>query len=68
MQVQSPVGEFPVALVGFELDGPIPKLRMDMGAWRSRVSFDRGDLPLLAALLTVLALVFLGGRRSARRI
>jgi hypothetical protein len=68
VQVQSPVGEFPVALVGVKLDGPVPRVQLAMGAWRSHVSFDRGDLPLLVALVTILALVFVGGRRSAPRI
>lgn len=66
MRVQSPVGEFPVTLVGAKLEHGRPTVEMAMGAWRSRVSLERADAPLLAALLLLLAAVFAAGRRTAR--
>jgi hypothetical protein len=65
MRIQSPVGEFPVTLVGVSAERGAPKIDMAMGAWRSRVSFDRGDYPLLVVLAAAVLLVFLAGRRSA---
>jgi hypothetical protein len=64
MRVQSPVGEFPVTPVAVHLKGGAPSVELAMGAWRSRVSLTRQDGPLIAAVLAVLALVYLAGRRS----
>lgn len=64
MRVQSPVGEFPVSPTGIGLANGVPCVDVSMGAWRSRVSFTREDLSLLALVTAVLLLVFFAGRRS----
>jgi hypothetical protein len=67
MRVQSPVGQFPVHVVGIGLRHGRPTVEIAMGAWRSRVWFERTDVPLIAAVLLLLASVFAAGRRSASR-
>ena len=66
MQVQSPVGTFPLRVAGVRLDGRTLKLETYLGAWRSEVTLDRSDAPLAAAALGLLALAFALGRRSGR--
>jgi len=66
MQVQSPVGTFPLRVAGVRLHGRSLKVDTYLGAWRSEVTLDRSDVRLAAALVGLLALVFAVGRRSAR--
>jgi hypothetical protein len=65
MRVQSPVGEFPVTLAGVSVEKGTPSLDLSMGVWRSRVSLERRDYPLLGLLLTAAVCIFLAGRRSS---
>ena len=66
MQVQSPVGTFPLRVAGVRLEGRSVKVDTYLGAWRSEVTLDRADARLVAAACAVLVLVFTLGRRSAR--
>ena len=66
MQVQSPVGTFPLRVAGVRFQGSSLKVDAYLGAWRSEVTLDRSDAPLAAAALGLLALVFALGRRSAQ--
>jgi hypothetical protein len=66
MQVQSPVGTFPLRVAGVRLQGGSLKVDTYLGAWRSEVTLDRRDARLAAAAFGFLALVFVLGRRSAR--
>ena len=65
MQVLSPVGTFPLKITHASLRGRRPTFEAAMGAWRSEVTLDRGDLPLAAGALAALALAFAAGRLSA---
>jgi hypothetical protein len=67
MQVKTPVGTFPLHLVGIRVDTGRPTLDTAMGAWRSEVTAERSDAPLAALLLAVLAAMFLLGRASSGR-
>jgi hypothetical protein len=66
MQVQSPVGTFPLRFAGVRLQGRSLRVDTRLGAWRSEVTLERSDAPLAAAALGLLALVYALGRRSAR--
>jgi hypothetical protein len=66
MQVQSPVGSFPLRVAGVRLQGRSLKVDTYLGAWRSEVTLDRTDARLAAVVFGLLALVFALGRRSAR--
>jgi hypothetical protein len=66
MQVQSPVGTFPLRLAGVRLKGRTLRIDTYLGAWRSEVTLDRSDARLAAATAAIVALVFALGRRSAR--
>ena len=63
MRVQSPVGEFPVKIVSVRLDRGRPELHVAMGAWRSKVSLERADVPLVGSILLLLAAIFVAGGR-----
>jgi hypothetical protein len=65
MRVQSPVGTFPVRVVGARLEGTSPCVETTMGAWRSEVRFERSDAPFAVIALAILLLAFLAGRQSA---
>ena len=65
MQVQSPVGTFPLRLVGVRLQGHSLKVDTYLGAWRSEVTLDRSDARLAAAVFALLGLAFALGRTSA---
>jgi len=65
MQVRSPVGTFPVRITGAGIAGGVPRIKTAMGAWRSEISLDRGDVPLLIAAAGALVAAFVLGRRSA---
>lgn len=62
MQVQSPVGTFPLRITGVRIDGGVPRLQTAMGVWRSEVALDRSDAPLLLAAAAALTAAFLLGR------
>jgi hypothetical protein len=66
MQVQSPVGTFPLRITHARIAGGVPRLDAAMGAWRSEVALDRHDLPLIAAVTATLAAAFVLGRLSRR--
>ena len=66
MQVQTPVGTFPLRIAGVRLQGSSLKVDSYLGAWRSEVTLDRSDAPLAGAAFGLLTLVFALGRRSAR--
>ncbi len=65
MQVQSPVGTFPLRVAGVRLQRGSLKVDTYLGAWRSEVTVDRSDARLAVAVLGLLAIVFALGRRSA---
>ena len=67
MQVLSPVGTFAIRPTGIAVNRDGVVLHVAMGAWRSRVVFDRRDLPLAAAAIGVAGLLFTMGRASAGR-
>lgn len=69
MQVLSPVGRFRVSADGIRIrDGQLI-VKASLGAWRSEVTLEKADLPLLSAVVGIagglLAAAFGAGRRSA---
>lgn len=67
MRVQSPVGTFPVRIVGAHLEGTTPCVDATMGVWRSEVRLEPRDVPLVGLALALLVSAFLAGRRSGSR-
>jgi hypothetical protein len=66
MQVRSPVGTFPVHITAARIGRGGLTLATTMGAWRSEISLDRRDLPLLAGGVALLAAAYALGRLTAR--
>lgn len=64
MQVRSPVGTFPLRITGARIADGAPRFDTAMGAWRSEVALDRGDVPLVTAAAAALAVAFVLGRYS----
>ncbi|HEX3929394.1 MAG TPA: hypothetical protein VHW64_01730 [Nocardioides sp.] len=67
MQVLSPVGRFRVSLGGVRMDRGRPVLDVRMGAWRSEVTLEPRDLPLLGAAAGIVACAAWGGWRAGLR-
>ncbi|MGE0218306.1 hypothetical protein [Mycolicibacterium sp.] len=69
MQVLSPVGRFRVSADGLRIRNGQLVVKASLGAWRSEVTLERADLPLLSAVVGVggglLAAAFGAGRWSA---
>ena len=68
MRVLSPVGTFPMRLRGVRWGSGGPVIDAAMGAWRSQVSLELRDLPLIGAAVGIVATAFLLGRLSPRRV
>jgi len=66
MQVQSPVGTFPLKVRRVRIQDGAVRVDTALGAWASEVRFDRADAPLVGAALGTLVLSFLAGRASVR--
>jgi hypothetical protein len=66
MQVQSPVGTFPLTVRRIRLRRDGLALDTSLGAWSSEVKLERSDARLLGAAISTLLLAFLVGRASAR--
>ena len=64
MQVRSPVGEFKVAVDGVRIRDGRLVVHMSMGAWRSEVTLERGDLPYVGVAASLLLGTFYMGRQS----
>jgi hypothetical protein len=64
VEVQSPVGTFPLRLSGVKIDSGGLRVRTTMGAWRSEVRLGREDAPMIAAVLGSWILTYLWGRRQ----
>jgi hypothetical protein len=67
MHVKSPVGTFPVRIARPRIGKEGLRVPAAMGAWASEVTFDRGDTPIAAAIVSLLAGAFLLGRYTAPR-
>ena len=67
MRVLSPAGTFPLRLRGARWGNGGPVIDAAMGAWRSEVSLERRDLPLVGVALGIIATAFVLGRLSLRR-
>jgi hypothetical protein len=67
MEVLTPVGRFPLRIVGAHLAGDGLRVETRLGAWRSTIAFERADRPLAACAVAILAGAFLLGRASGRR-
>jgi hypothetical protein len=67
MQVLSPVGRFRVRLGGVRIEQGRPVLDVRMGAWRSDVTWEPCDLPVVGAVLGVLVGAAWGGWQAGRR-
>jgi len=67
VQVLSPVGAFPLRLVGARMKSGALVIEAAMGAWKSEIRLERSDLPLAGAAVAVLALAFAWGRASSRK-
>lgn len=67
MKVQSPVGTFPVRVRGVRVARSGVRVDASMGAWRSSVSLERADLPLLVGAGSSLLAAFLAGAWAASR-
>jgi hypothetical protein len=65
MRVLSPVGTFPLRLTGARLKDGKPVLDTAMGAWRSEVIFEAGDVPIAILAIGLIAVAFAAGRASA---
>lgn len=57
MQVLSPVGRFPVTVDGVHIQDRRIVVKASLGAWRSEVTLERSDLPLVSVVLAVLGVV-----------
>ena len=68
MRVLSPVGTFPLRFTGVRFAEKRRLVDQAMGAWRSEVQFDRHDVPLIGAVVGIMAAAFLLGRLSRRRV
>ncbi len=71
MQVLSPVGRFRVSANSVQLRNGQLVIGASLGAWRSEVTLEKADLPLIAAAVGVvggaLAAAFGAGRWSASK-
>ncbi len=67
MRVKSPVGTFPLRVAKPRIDKGGLRVPAAMGVWASEVTFDRGDTPIAAAVVGLLAGAFLLGRYTAPR-
>ena len=71
MQVLSPVGRFAVNYHGLYIQDRRIVVRASLGAWRSEVTLERSDIPLISSILAVFSalplVTFCLGRRSASR-
>jgi hypothetical protein len=68
MQVQSPVGVFPLHVRRAVLKDGSVVIKTSMGAWESEVRMGREDLPLFASIAVIVGLAFLLGRSTRRRV
>jgi hypothetical protein len=67
MQVQSPVGRFPLRVRRVRLRGGALRVDTALGAWNAEVTFDRGDLALAGSALVALVVAYGLGRASGGR-
>jgi hypothetical protein len=67
VQVLSPVGTFPLRIKRPHMRDGSLSIDAALGAWRSEVRLERGDLPLAAAVTGILVFAFALGRLSASR-
>jgi len=65
MQVQSPVGKFPLKVRRVRVERRGVSVDAALGAWPAEVTFERSDVVVAVGALLALVLSFLLGRASA---